>query len=126
MNSEKKDFSPKTIKKHLIDNKGKISLFLLGYLMFALNQEEVEGFKEIFSSISGLSFFISYFIVLLITYIYTKIAVKFYLKLKLTKKPFTKENLKNGFYIISIGAFLGFLINIINALIIVIFSNYIG
>jgi len=106
MNSEKKDFSPKTIKKHLIDNKGKISLF--------------------FSSISGLSFFISYFIVLLITYIYTKIAVKFYLKLKLTKKPFTKENLKNGFYIISIGAFLGFLINIINALIIVIFSNYIG
>lgn len=125
MKSSKEFLTPKSIKTHLLENKGKISLFFLGYLMLVLDHKQVYAWAEIFYSISLTSFVILYISMIVITYSYAHMAIKMYSNLILTKKNFTIKNFNTGFVIISMGSLLGLFTNIMNALIIVTFSKYI-
>ena len=115
---------PESMKTHLLKNKWKILLLFIGYILFVANKDQVNGIVDIFSSFNGIVFSIIYISMVLITYFYVKISLHYFIDLTMNNKNKVK-NLTNGFLIISMGSFLGFLTNGINALIIVTFSKYI-
>jgi len=112
----------KSISQHIKDNKYKIFLFLIGYILFVTSKEQLSGFETMFFVFSPLTFFIVYSGAILLMYLFIKTTIPLYNSLKI-KNNF---DFKTFFYLISIGSGLGLLTNILQALIKVTFIKYIG
>lgn len=102
-------FKSKKVIAALKQNREKIILFFIGYLFFIIDTSFVKNLSIILNNISTTMFVFSYTFFLVLSLFTVKIFLKQVKKIKYERKPLQIFNF------ISIGAFIGFLTNVINA-----------
>jgi len=116
--------NPITFKQSILKEKFKIILIFLSYLLFVVDQNQVQGLSEVFSELPAFAFFAVYLFFIFIMYSYIKKILPIYKDINVSTSK-GKTKVYNVFIVLAIGSLLGFFTNIINALITTTFSTYI-